>query len=380
MRVIAAYASRITSAGAGVWSKSRLTKHRPAQFIQAFVALAFVLSPTSWKCLGAESNAPPLVISQIEATNFQALLPAYLQLQEQLHATQLTIERNRQEAKEAAAQNAQALSKGLQSMQEALSTARARELEAMQSSSQAMQRSNKVMLIVVGTFAAVGFLAMLITTYFQWRASRSLAEISTALPAALGFGAASAVPALGPGDSRLVPGGSVEQSNLRLLATIEQLKGRIHGLGQRARAELKSSEGTSSSGGNGESPAPSNRDSGARSAELTGTNEHARMAELLSQARSFLGADHPEAALACFDKVLALEPDHSEALVKKGAVLERLHRLNEAIECYDRAIAVDGTMTIAYLHKGGLCNRLERFKEALECYEKALRTHDEWGG
>ncbi|MGD0263269.1 MAG: tetratricopeptide repeat protein [Verrucomicrobiota bacterium] len=380
MSVIAAYASRISSAGAGVGSKSRLTRHRPAPFIHFFLALAFVLSPASWKCLAAESSAQPLVTSQIEATNFQELLDAYLQLREQLQATQLTVEQNRQEAKEAAAQNAEALSKGLQSMHEAFSVERARELEAMQSSSQAMQRSNKVILIVVGTFAAMGFLTMLIMTYFQWRTSSSLAGISAALPPALGLGPASAVPALGPGDSGLVQGGPVEQSNRRLLAAIQQLKKRIHGLGQAARVELKSSEGTGCSGGNGESAAPSNRDSEARSAELAGTKDPARIAELLSQARSLLDVDNAEAALACFDKVLALEPDHSEALVKKGAALERLHRLNEAIECYDRAIAVDGTMTSAYLHKGGLCNRLERFKEALECYEKALRTHDKWGG
>jgi tetratricopeptide (TPR) repeat protein len=93
-----------------------------------------------------------------------------------------------------------------------------------------------------------------------------------------------------------------------------------------------------------------------------------------------LDKSNPEAALARLEEVLSLNPHHSEALVRKGATLERLHKLNEAIECYDQAIAVDDTMTIAYLHKGGLCNRLERFKEALECYEKALRTHDQWSG
>ena len=85
------------------------------------------------------------------------------------------------------------------------------------------------------------------------------------------------------------------------------------------------------------------------------------------------------AALQCFDEVLALEPNHGEALVRKGAALEHMKKLSEAFECYDRAIAADESMTIAYLHKGGLCSRLERFKEALECYEKALRTHTEWG-
>ncbi len=380
MSVIAAYASRLSGAGAGVLSKSYLAKHRPARFIHVFLALAILPSPASWKCLGAESSAPPLVASQIESTNSQEVLEGVLKLQEQIHATQLAIEQYRQEAKEAVTQNAGALAKGLQTMQEAFSAERARELEAMQSSSQAMQKSNEVMLIVVGTFAAMGFLTMLILTYFQWRTSSSLTALSAAWPAALGFGAGSAGPALGPGDSRLVRGGLVEQSNLRLLAAMQQPAKRIHDLGQGARAGLKSSDGTTSPGGKGESAAASNSDSGATSAELAGTDGHARIAELLSQAHSMLGVDNPEAALACYDEVLALEPDHGEALVKKGAALERLHRLNEAIECYDHAIAVDATMTIAYLHKGGLCNQLERFKEALECYEKALRTHDKLGG
>jgi len=75
--------------------------------------------------------------------------------------------------------------------------------------------------------------------------------------------------------------------------------------------------------------------------------------------------------------VLTLNPNHGEALLKKGTALERLQKLHEAFECYDRAIAVNDSMALAYLHKGGLYNRLERFKEALECYEKALQTHDD---
>ena len=380
MSVIAAYASRISSAGAGVGSKSRLAEGRPAPLIHAFLALAFLLFAGLGKCLGAESSAAPPVASQIAVTNSQEVLQALLKLQEQIQATQLAITQNREEAKVAATQNAEALAKRLQSMQEAFSAERARELEAMRSSSQAIQSSNQSLLMVTGTVAVIGFLAMLIMIYFQWRTSRSLVQISAALPAALGLDAGSAVAALGSGDSHLVSSERVEPSQLRLVAAIQQPAKRLCGLGEGARAESKSGEGTSSSGGNGACAAPSNHDSGATSAELAGTAEPARIAELLSQAHCLLDGENPEAALTCLDKVLALEPDHSEALVKKGAALERLHKLNEAIECYDRAIAVDATMTIAYLHKGGLCNRLERFKEALDCYEQALRTHDQWGG
>src|SRR5204863_6106293 len=121
-------------------------------------------------------------------------LRTYLQLQEQLHATQLAIERNRKEADLAAAQATEALSSRLQAIEQSLLTQRARELEAMQS-------SNKVMLTVAGAFAAMGFVAMLLMAYFQWRTVNRLAELSASLPrpgrtlgpgrpiAALGLGA-----------------------------------------------------------------------------------------------------------------------------------------------------------------------------------------------
>src|SRR5208282_2344667 len=105
--------------------------------------------------------------------------------------TQLVIEQNREEIKAAAAQSAETLSKALEGIQESFAAQRARVLEAM-------QQSNKLMRVVVGTFAAMGFLTLLMMSYFQWRMSKGLAEISAAVPAALGLGAGSAAGALGP--------------------------------------------------------------------------------------------------------------------------------------------------------------------------------------
>lgn len=149
--------------------------------------------------LAEETNAPPPAATSIADTNSQALLHACLQLQEQLRVTQLVIEQNREEIKAAAAQSAESLSKALESIQESFAAQRARDLEAM-------QQSNKLMLMVVGTFAAMGFLTLLMMSYFQWRMSKGLAEISAAVPAALGLGAGSAADVLG----------SAGQLNLRL--------------------------------------------------------------------------------------------------------------------------------------------------------------------
>jgi tetratricopeptide (TPR) repeat protein len=329
--------------------------------------------------MGFETNPPP-ASGQIEQTNLQEVLRTFLRLQEQLQATQASIEQNREEARKAAAQGGEALSKGLQALQEAFSAQRARELEVMQSSNQAMQKSNKAILMAAGTFAAIGFLAMLVMSWFQWRTSKVLAEISAALPMLQGSGPGSALAALGPGDSSLAMSSPAEQSNSRLLGAFEQLEKRIYDLEQNSQPGSKPSEARLASGGNGEPAVESDSASATTGSEVCGTDEEVRIAALLGEADSLQDKNNTEAALACLENVLSLNPHHTEALVRKGATLERLHKLNEAIECYDRAIAADGAMTIAYLHKGGLCNRLERFKEALECYEKALRTHEQWSG
>jgi len=260
---------------------------------------------------------------------------------------QQAAEQIRQEAKQEATQNVAAIVTGLQAFQETLSAQRVRELEALRS-------SNKTMLVMAGTVAGIGILAMLVLTYFQSRTSNCLAQLCAALPTDYGPG---------PNPGRLARGNPAQQSNRRLLGALEQLDRRIH--------EVKRVIG---SDGNGDSVTGPARVSG--NPESSPEGENGPIWLLLDKANSLVSSGDVDAALAVYEEALALDPDHPEALVKKGAALERLQKLNEAIECYDRAIAVDGSMTAAYLYKGGLYNRLERFKEALQCYEKALHTHD----
>ncbi len=93
---------------------------------------------------------------------------------------------------------------------------------------------------------------------------------------------------------------------------------------------------------------------------------------LLAEGQSLADAGELDKATKCFDTALVLQPERAEALVKMGAVLDKLGRADEALQFYDRAIASDESLTIAYLNKGGLFNRLARYDEALRCYEQAL--------
>jgi len=327
--------------------------------------LLFALSVSGFAAEDAPTNSPA---TKTEEAAPSQELRVYLQLQEQLHATQLAIERTRKEAAELSAQNNETLAARLQAIEQALSAQRARELEAMQNSNKAMQSSNKVMLTVAGAFASMGFLAMLLMGYFQWKTINRLAEISTALPGA-GYQLPAARPlaALGPAHSEPIVSAQLEQTNSALLESVHRLEKRLYEL----EHSTPSPQNQPEVDGEAKTSTPANG-----STDIAAATDATKITLLLNKGQSLLNMDKTEEALECFDSVLAVDVHNPEALVKKGTALEKLRKLEEAIECYDQAIAADGTMTIAYLYKGGVFNRMEKFSEALECYEQALRTQE----
>jgi tetratricopeptide (TPR) repeat protein len=326
----------------------------------ALVALALVaLAPGGF---GAEPPPPPAVMGKADETNTQDMLRAYLQVQEQLHATQLSIERSRKEADAAAAAISKVFAERLQAIDQTLTVQRKEEL-------QTIQGSHNAMLVVAGLFAVLGFLAMLFMAYFQWRTISRMAEISAALPVGRTLGPGLPLAAFGAGNSPGITVSSADRSSQKLLDALGQLEKRMRQLGRTSTPPLN--EDAPSAKTTAPPPAPLNSAPPASTAA-----DAARITVLLGKGQSLLNLDQAEGALACFDQALALDPNHAEVLVKKGTALERLQNLEEAIEYYDRAIAADASMTVAYLYKGGLFNRMERFSEALECYEKALRMQE----
>ncbi len=297
------------------------------------------------------AGAEALQASQAD-TNSQFIANALFQVEALVRSNQLALEQNAREARETAARNADALARGLQQVESAY-VAQQQALAARSSHDlQTVQRSNRTTLLVAGGLGMLACVALGIMSWLQWRIARAWSGM-TALWSGSPPGAA----------------GAVQDSNRRLLGAMERLETRLQQLERGVTPALKAPNGSQSKEGNG-GPGPEF----AEAAEEPG-----RIASLLGEGKTRLKENDLESALRCFEEVLVLAPNHGEALVKKGAALERLQKLNEAFECYDRAIAADQSMTIAYLHKGGLCNRLERFKEALECYEKALRTQERHG-
>jgi tetratricopeptide (TPR) repeat protein len=329
---------------------------RPARRALPFVLAALLLANPFIHSRAEETNAPAAPAARTEdATNTVDALRSYLQLQEQLQATQLALERNRRDSETLAARNAEAIAMRLQLLEQAMSAQRARDLETMQS-------ANRLLLIVAGLFAVMGFAAMLLTAYLQWRAVNRLAEFTALLPAV----GRAALPPPGPTETRLVSAGVTEQSNARLFGALTHLENRILELEHTAHTPL--AEKTPSPGAAATTTTPS--------PDAHATNHSDHLALLLAKGQSLLNLDKAGEALACYDEVLAQAPNHPEALVKKGVALEQLRQIEDALRCYDSAIAADSSLTVAYLQKGGLFNRLERYEEALQCYEEALRSQE----
>jgi tetratricopeptide (TPR) repeat protein len=258
-------------------------------------------------------------------TNVDAVVNGYLQIQAQLHDTQLALEQSREEARQSAADTAARI----QALEQTIAAQRAGDLAMAQKNQQSM-------FMLAGAFGLTVLAAVLFMSYLQWRSVARLVEIASRQDAVLA--SAGAVQQL------VAPGrATVEVSNARLLDIVGQLEKKILELesGGRLLAE----------------PA-------------------VKSADPLAEGQTFLDANEPRKALDCFEKFLSAQPQNPEALVKKASALEKLDRVDEALACCDRAIAADGALVTAYLYKGGLLNRLQRYDEALKCYEQAILARD----
>ncbi len=304
--------------------------------------------------------AGPGEFSQVE------LLKSYLRVREQLHAAELAIVNSRVETEATNRAQAAGIAEKLDAIKSAMTAERERQqAEALRANSEIerqqreAQQANRAVLWIAAAFGGTGLLAILFTALFQWRAMNRITEVLTppsqwAAPTAPGLLAAEA-----GGPSGLAVG----HSNQRMLAVIERMEQRIFELEHTAQPSAVATA---------ESPKPA--DASRRPSALA--ENMARVDTLLTKGRLLLNHSKPREAAACYDEILALKPNHPEALLKKGVALERLQLDLEALRYYDRAIEVDRDMTLAYLYKGGVCNRQQRFEEALACYEQALRSEE----
>ncbi len=280
------------------------------------LALAVAIFSTSAR---AQTNS-------LSATN-DAVVNGYLQIQEQLHATQMAIEDVRAAAADEAKRNAEAIAARLEALEQSVAAQRDADAEAA-------RRTQQITLVLAGAFGLAGLGIMTLMFYFS-------------------MGARS------PRSPRFP-----RNNNLRL-----PTRARCHQLAAPGRAAVKiPTRGCSTWWVSWKEKSSSWKTAAACSRK----SRTQKPGNLLAEGQRLLDAGQAQRALDIFDRFLAAQPEHPEALVKKAAALEKLGRLPEALGVCDRAIARDGAFTLAFLQKGGLLNRLNRHDEALNCFEQAL--------
>jgi len=180
----------------------------------------------------AETVAPE--VSQPNTNDFSIsdIQSSLLQLQEQINALQLAIERSQQDAQVAIQRNAEDATTRFQLLEKSLTAQRADELEVM-------QRANHVTLVLAGTVVAVVFIAMLFTAYFQWRVVNRLSELSSIRPSLLTLASGRALSEVTADGGQVASTHAVEEANARLLGVVEQLTQRIVEFEQAARPPVK---------------------------------------------------------------------------------------------------------------------------------------------
>ena len=302
----------------------------------------------------AQLRATELTLDQ-SLTNAQELLRLNQQLQAQLQTSRFAFQQNQREAHAAAAQNLEAMSTLLSGIERNLMICRKRELDQLQS-------GNQSILVAAGGVVGAGLLVIALVAFLHWRVFNSLAASLVACAQGKGHAVASA----SSSETSLAPGGQAGQSAARLPDAIGRLEKRVIELEQTTQTPPLRAGKTAVA------PAAAAPPAAAEPTTLADPESH--IVILLGKGQSLLNLDQEEEAIACFDQILRLEPNHAEALVKKATALEQLDRLEEAIAGYDRAIAANPLLTIAYLRKGGICNRLARYAEALKSYEQALQA------
>jgi len=77
-------------------------------------------------------------------------------------------------------------------------------------------------------------------------------------------------------------------------------------------------------------------------------------------------------ALASYDRALALQPRHAEALSNRGNTLKALRRFDEALDSFDRALAVQPGYAAALSNRGAVLFEMGRYEESLATYDRSL--------
>ena len=99
----------------------------------------------------------------------------------------------------------------------------------------------------------------------------------------------------------------------------------------------------------------------------------AKIAQLFAAAVRWQQQQRFEKALAAYQQVLELQPDHVDALTNLGSVLKSLGRPSEAIACYRRVLKLKPDSAPAWFNLGNALQADQQLSEAATAFRQAVR-------
>ncbi len=87
---------------------------------------------------------------------------------------------------------------------------------------------------------------------------------------------------------------------------------------------------------------------------------------------------HPADAAQCYRQVIAVKPDHLEAHCNLGSVLEQEKDYASAAECYRTALRLDPMRAELHYNLGNALQELGQLDEAAQCYRRAIELRPDY--
>ena len=88
--------------------------------------------------------------------------------------------------------------------------------------------------------------------------------------------------------------------------------------------------------------------------------------------------DNNEAAIADYDRVIALDPTHNASYLNRGSAKADLGRYEAAVADYEQALSLDAKFITAYHNRGVAKAKLGRFDAAIMDFTEAIRLNPKW--
>ena len=90
------------------------------------------------------------------------------------------------------------------------------------------------------------------------------------------------------------------------------------------------------------------------------------------------GLGEYDAALACYDRVLQIQPDNAKGWQHRGnALLYGYHQPETAISSYRRSLELDPQSSLSWRNHGNAFMELQRYSQAIDCYDWVIRLNPE---